>query len=85
MSISVLPRRNIVIPSPDGKASVRLKKDIMSTVPDWAPKTAYYKALVADGKLLIPNGRKDKAEEKARRAAGEVAKSEDAGEAPEGK
>lgn len=58
MSISVLPKRNIVIPSPDGKESVRLNKDVISQVPDWAPKSPYYKALVADKKLLVMTGGK---------------------------
>lgn len=58
MSISVLPKRNIVLPSPDGKDFVRLYKDVIAQVPDWAPKTAYFKALAADEKLLVMTGGK---------------------------
>lgn len=58
MSVSVLPKRNIVIPSPDGKTSVRLNKDIIAQVPDWVPKTAYFKALTADKKLFVMTGGK---------------------------
>lgn len=61
--------RNVVIPSPDGKASVRLSRGQMGPVPDWAPKTAYFKALVADGKLVVSNSKRDRAEEKARQEA----------------
>ena len=31
----------------------------METVPDWAANTEYFKALVADGKV-VPSGRSDK-------------------------
>lgn len=58
MSILVLPKRNIVIPSPDGRESVRLNKDVISQVPDWVSKLPYYKALVADNKLLVMTGGK---------------------------
>ena len=36
----------------------------MSTVPDWAADTPYFKALVADGKL-VPSGTSDKEEQRA--------------------
>lgn len=55
----VLSKRNIVIPAPDGSAAVRLTRGQMSTVPDWAADTPYFKALVADGKL-VPSGTSDK-------------------------
>ena len=49
----VLAKRNIIIPSPaPGVAPVVLKKDGFATVPDWAAETAYFKALVADGKIV---------------------------------
>ena len=55
----VLSKRNIVIPASDGSAAVRLARGQMSTVPDWAADTPYFKALVADGKL-VPTGTGDK-------------------------
>lgn len=55
----VLSKRNIVIPAPDGSAAVRLVRGQMSTVPDWAAGAPYFKALVADGKL-VPSGTSDK-------------------------
>lgn len=55
----VLSKRNIVIPAPDGSAAVRLARGQMSTVPDWAAETEYFRALVADGKL-VPTGTGDK-------------------------
>lgn len=55
----VLSKRNIVIPAPDGSAYVRLRAGMMETVPDWAAKTAYFKALAADGKI-VPSGTSDR-------------------------
>ena len=60
----VLSKRNIVIPAPDGTASVRLRAGMMETVPDWAAETEYFKALVADGKI-VPSGTSDKETQKA--------------------
>ena len=55
----VLSKRNIIIPAPDGSTVVRLRAGLMETVPDWAVNTEYFKALVADGKV-VPSGRRDK-------------------------
>lgn len=65
----VMSNRNVIIPSPDGSESVRLRRGQMGNVPDWAAKTAYFKALVADGKLVVSDSSKDKDQEKARREA----------------
>lgn len=56
----VLSKRNIIIPAPDGSASVHLARGQMVDAPDWAVKTAYFKALVADGKI-VPSATSDKA------------------------
>ena len=56
----VLSKRNIIIPAPDGSASVHLARGQMVDVPDWAADTAYFKALVADGKI-VPSATTDKA------------------------
>ena len=53
MSVFVMSNRNIIIPSPDGKESVRLKRGDICQGPDWAAQTAYFKALAADGKLVV--------------------------------
>lgn len=55
----VLPKRNIVLPSPDGSAPVRLGRGIMTDIPDWAAGTSYFRALVEDGKI-VPSGKSDK-------------------------
>lgn len=49
----VLAKRNIIIPGPaPGVEPLVLKKDGFATVPDWAAGTAYFKALVSDGKIV---------------------------------
>lgn len=55
----VLSKRNIILPSPDGSTAVRLRRGDLVDLPDWAAKTDYCKALVADGKI-VPSGRSDK-------------------------
>ena len=55
----VLSKRNIIIPAPDGSPAFRLRAGLMETIPDWAANTEYFKALVADGKV-VPSGRSDK-------------------------
>ena len=69
MSAFVVSNRNIVIPSPDGRERVHLPRGFMGAVPDWAPKTDYFKALVADGKLIVSESRSDKDLERERKAA----------------
>lgn len=95
MGVFVMSNRNVVIPSPDGKVSVRLSRGQMCEVPDWAPKTAYFKDLAADGKLVVSGSKKDRTAEKAQReaekarkiaedAARKAAEEADSGETQEG-
>ena len=60
----VLSKRNIVIPAPDGSTAVALRRDVMTEIPDWASKTAYFQELVVDGKI-VPSGISDKETQKA--------------------
>lgn len=69
MSTFVVSNRNIVIPSPDGRQRFKLPRGFMGAVPDWAAETAYFKALVADGKLVVSASKSDKDLEKERKAA----------------
>ena len=46
----VLSKRNIILTAPDGSAVIQLRAGMMETIPDWAAKTSYFRALVADGK-----------------------------------
>ena len=74
MSTFVVSNRNIVIPSPDGRERVQLPRGYMGAVPDWAPKTAYFKALVTDGKLIVSESKSDRDLERERRAADKARK-----------
>lgn len=60
----VMSKRNIILPSPDGTASVRLVRDFIGEIPEWAAQTEYYRALVADGKI-VPTSKSDKDIQKA--------------------
>lgn len=61
----ILSKRNIIIPSADGKVKRFIPKDYIGKVEDWVTKTEYYKALVADGKIVESNTTKDKDIDKA--------------------
>jgi len=63
MSAFIVSNRNIVIPGPAGAEPCRLTRGYMGPVPDWVPKTAYFKALVSDGKIVLSQGRKGKPKE----------------------
>lgn len=60
----VMSKRNIILPSPDGTASVRLVRDFVGEIPEWAAQTEYFRALVADGKI-VPTSKSDKDIQKA--------------------
>lgn len=60
----VLSKRNIIIPAPDGSTAVRLAREQLAEVPDWAAKTNYFQALVADGKI-VPTDTSDKSTQQA--------------------
>ena len=53
----VLSKRNVELPGPGGV--VHLRRGQMADVPAWAADTAYFKALVADGKI-VPSATSDK-------------------------
>lgn len=74
MNTFVVSNRNIVIPSPDGRQRFKLPRGFMGAVPDWAAKTDYFKALAAEGKLVVSASKSDKDLEKERRAAGQARK-----------
>ena len=61
----IMSKRNIIIPSPDGKMSKKLHKGYVGTVEDWVTKTDYFKDLVADKKIIITETTKDNELEKA--------------------
>lgn len=74
MSAFVVSNRNIMIPHPAGGAPCRLTRGSMGPVPDWVPETAYFKALEADGKVILSSSQKDKDIEKGQRSAKNAAR-----------
>ena len=56
----ILSKRNVILPSLDRSASVRVKRDYLGEIPDWAAETPYFQALVADGKI-VPSQTSDRA------------------------
>lgn len=49
----ILAKRNLILPSPDGSTSVRVMRDFVGEIPQWATQTAYFEGLVKDGKIVI--------------------------------
>lgn len=63
----IASKRNIILPSADGSKSFRVRKDYIGEIPDWAADTPYFRALVADGKISVPESHSDQDVEKAGR------------------
>ena len=55
----VLPRVNAIIKGSNGE-SYRLYKNTMGAVPKWVEDSAYFRALVQDGKIVVTESTKDK-------------------------
>lgn len=55
----IVSKRNIIITSPDGKTSFFVPKNYIGSIPKWAEQTAYFHALVNDGKLAVSQSKKD--------------------------
>ena len=56
----ITANRNIVLPSADGTRRFKVERVFVGNIPDWAAKTAYFAALVKDGKIIAPKSKKDK-------------------------
>lgn len=56
----VMAKRNVMLPSADGTKKHAVSRDYVGDIPDWATETAYFRALVADGKIVVPDSHKDK-------------------------
>lgn len=64
----VVANRNIILPSADGAQEYLLPRGYIGSIPDWAAATPYFAALVQDGKIGVPEGRKDAEVERAAKA-----------------
>ena len=83
----IASKNHIVIPGEEGRRAVDIPRGFIGNVPDWVGRTAYFKALVKNGKISLSKGVRE--EKKARRtcspkleAAGRVEKDEALPEAP---
>lgn len=61
----IYSKRNVIIPAPDGSRNLWVKAGFIGEIPDWAGETPYFQALVKDGKITLPQSRKDKDTQKA--------------------
>lgn len=55
----IMSKRNIELPSLDGRQRHAVKKGFIGDIPDWAAGTPYFHALVKDGKIVVPASPKD--------------------------
>lgn len=55
----IVANRKIILPSADGKRKHPVARGFIGEIPDWAAETAYFRALVADGKIGVPQSKKD--------------------------
>lgn len=56
----IAAKRNVILPSADGTESYQVQRGFVGEIPNWAAKTPYFDALVKDGKISVPESKKDK-------------------------
>ncbi len=56
----IAAKRNVILPSIDGSKTYRVQCGFVGEIPDWVAKTPYFEALVKDGKISVPESKKDK-------------------------
>lgn len=56
----VMSKQRVLLPSADGSMRHLVERDFIGEVPDWACETDYFRALVADGKLCVPESKRDR-------------------------
>lgn len=70
----ILANRNIILPDKSGVSSFMVKSGALCEVPDQFCDTPYFYALVKDGKIAVPAGKKDSQVIKASEDSGETLK-----------
>lgn len=55
----ILCKRNILFRTPDGAQTHLVRRDFIGNVPDWIGQTRYFRQLVADGVIAVPDTTKD--------------------------
>ena len=56
----VMAKRNLLLPSPDGSRKHKVSRGFIGEIPEWAAATPYFRSLVADGKISVPESTRDK-------------------------
>ena len=56
----IISKRRVILPSRDGSKRHLVPRDYIGEIPDWAAETDYFRSLVADGKIGVPESHKDK-------------------------
>lgn len=56
----IISKRRVILPSRDGSQHYLVPRDFIGEIPDWAADTDYFRSLVDDGKIGVPESRKDK-------------------------
>lgn len=56
----VMSKRRVILPSRDGTKKHLVPRDFIGEIPDWASETPYFYALVAEGKICLPESHRDK-------------------------
>lgn len=56
----ILAKRSVLLPSKDYSQSFPVFRGFAGEIPDWAAGTRYFKELVKEGKIVVPESRKDK-------------------------
>lgn len=56
----IISKRRVILPSRDGTQRHLVPRDFIGEIPDWAADTDYFRSLVADGKIGVPESHKDK-------------------------
>ena len=56
----IVAQRNILLPSADRSKVFPVTRCWMGEVPDWASSTPYFRELVADGKIIVSESRRDR-------------------------
>lgn len=55
----ILSKRNILFRTPDGAQTHLVRRDFIGNVPDWIGQTRYFRQLVTDGVIAVPETSKD--------------------------
>ena len=55
----ILSKRNVLFRTSDGAQTHLVRRDFIGNVPDWIGQTRYFRQLVADGVIAVPETTKD--------------------------